>query len=1064
MVRAAAILLVLGSLSFSQPRNHVGEYALILQDPPVAQRSHSRAELLGAAAKTQAAKIRSAQNAVVAELQRRGVRAGRTSQILANAVFVHTDEKTAGGLAGIPGVARVQYLPPIRLDLNTALGLENVSAAWSAVGGVGVAGAGMRIGIIDTGIDQNHPGFQDSSLTPPAGFPRGDSNFTNNKVIVARSYVSTLAQEFDSPDDLTARDRIGHGTAIAMIAAGAQNTGPQATIQGVAPKAFLGNYKVFGSPGVNTYTSGDFSAVALALADALSDGMDVVTLSVNEGDPAQYGPLDSSVADCGGACDVRVQVVENAVQNGLVVVTSAGNSNGTGLHAVTLSSVHTPGTAPSAITVGASTNAHAIYQTVRVSGAGSIDALMGDGPHLSAPLSAPAVDVTQLGNDGLACAALPAGSLAGKIALVEAGGTCVYSDKINFSQNAGAVGVLIYQASGIATITGVLGAQNTGIPAAMIGNPDGTTLKGYLDSNGGATATLDPAPAIASATQNQVAAFSSRGPSIGNFSNPPVNTLKPELVAVGDGIYTAAQKYDPNGDAYNATGYTGVSGTSYAVPMVAGAIALVKQKNPNLKTPAQLKSAVVNTATQDVLDFDGSVARVNAVGAGKLSVGDAVNVAATLDPATVSFGAPAAGSLPMKLTVNVTNVSGSAETLNFAVQPRDTSSASVAVSPTALTLQPNASSSITITLSGTIPAAGSYEGFIVATGSGPTLRLPYEYLVGSGVPYDIYPILDESFFAGAGDTGWVDGFRLLDQYGVPVVNYAVLFGATGGGSIALGDAQTAAYGVAAAQVDMSAQPGYQDFTATAGSLTYNFESYARAYPAIVPNGVVDDASGGFAQRGLAPGSYISIYGSNLADAAQAFQTPYLPVALSAVSISFDGDGLSYPGYLTYVSPGQINTQIPWEFQGHSSVGLTVWASGLPASTYELPLAAVSPGIFTIGGTAAAIDYNSGVIVSSAAPAKRGDIVELFVNGLGAVTGTPASGQPSSTTQLSNTAAIPTVTIGGVAAQVMFSGLTPGSIGLYQVNVVVPQNASAGNAPVIVSIGGVSSAAANLPVQ
>lgn len=346
----------------------------------------------------------------------------------------------------------------------------------------------------------------------------------------------------------------------------------------------------------------------------------------------------------------------------------------------------------------------------------------------------------------------------------------------------------------------------------------------------------------------------------------------------------------------------------------------------------------------------------------------------------------------------------------------------------------------------------------------PTLHLPYQYLVGTGVPYDMYPILSQSFFAGAGDTGLVDGIRLMDQYGVPVVSYPVLFSATGGGSIALADPQTAAYGVAAAQVNMSTQPGYEFFTVTAGGLSYTFNSYARTYPTVAQNGIVDAASAGFAKTGVAPGSYISIFGSNLADATQALSTPYLPVALSAVSVSFDGDGLSYPGYLQFVSPGQINVQVPWEFQGHSFVGVTVWATGLPTQQYTLPLAAVSPGIFTITGTAAAIDYNAGTVITSAAPATRGDVVELFVNGLGAVSNTPPSGEVSSASPLSQTPAQPMVTIGGVSAPVSFSGLAPGIVGLYQVNVTVPQNAPVGNDQVTISIGGVTSASATLPVQ
>jgi len=211
------------------------------------------------------------------------------------------------------------------------------------------------------------------------------------------------------------------------------------------------------------------------------------------------------------------------------------------------------------------------------------------------------------------------------------------------AQNAGAAGVVIYQQSGSDTLLSVF-AQDAGIPAVMIGNTDGVALKNYIAANPGATVTMDLALTPASAPANTAWPNSSRGPSIGNFGSTPTFVVKPELVAPGADLYTAAQKLDPNGDAYNATGYTSVTGTSYAVPMVAGAVALVKQ-NHRTWTPAQLKSAVVNTATQDVTD-GGVPARANSVGAGKLSVGDAVNVSATLDPATISFGAIGAAPCP----------------------------------------------------------------------------------------------------------------------------------------------------------------------------------------------------------------------------------------------------------------------------------------------------------------------------------------------------------------------------------------------------------------------------------
>ena len=541
--------MLLASAAFGQTPGRPADYALVLEDAPVARKVESRAALHGAVAQAHLQRIRTAQSGVLAELARRKVRVISTAQTLLNAVFVTAPREEAAQLAGIPGVVRVVHLPRYKPALDKAVGLVNLP-----VGGVPNGGAGIKIGIVDSGIDQNHPGFQDPSLKPPSGFPKGDANYTNSKVIVARSYVAQDAAVYDTPDDNSARDRMGHGTAIAMIAAGVQNTGPLATIQGVAPKAFLGNYKIFGSPGVNDYT---YAAVLVAaLTDAVNDGMDVVTLSMSEGDPATYAPLDVDPVNCADSsgdthCDVLVEAVENAVKLGMVVVAAAGNDGNTAPNYPTLNSIHTPGTAPDAITVGASMNSHVFYQAVHVNGAGApsnlqnIRALFGNGPQASPP-PAPLRDVTQLQNDGLACSALPAGSLTGAIALVQRG-TCLYSNKVINAQNAGAVGVIIYRESGSDTPIGVF-AQDAGIPAVMIGNTDGVALKNYLAANPGATAAFDLTFTPVSAPANTVWPSSSRGPSIGNFGTTPTFVIKPELVAPGADLYTAAQKLDPNGE------------------------------------------------------------------------------------------------------------------------------------------------------------------------------------------------------------------------------------------------------------------------------------------------------------------------------------------------------------------------------------------------------------------------------------------------------------------------------------------------------------------------------------
>ena len=277
----------------------------------------------------------------------------------------------------------------------------------------------------------------------PDGFPKGDGNFTNTKVIAARSYVSMLSYpdvQYSTPDDNSPRDHVGHGTALAMIAGGNTVKAPAATITGVAPKAYLGNYKIFGTPGVNDFTS--TAVLVQALEDAYSDGMDIAVLSL--GYAAFGAPLDMATA-CqqtpirsyvpATVCDVNAYVVEHAALIGMVVVVAAGNDGCTGLICPTLGTINSPGTAPSAITVGSTTNAHVIFSQVRANGQ-TINGISGNGPRLDQPPHAPVVDVTTLGNDGNACAALPAGSLNGSIALVTRG-VCNFYAKVNNAQAAG---------------------------------------------------------------------------------------------------------------------------------------------------------------------------------------------------------------------------------------------------------------------------------------------------------------------------------------------------------------------------------------------------------------------------------------------------------------------------------------------------------------------------------------------------------------------------------------------------------------------------------------------------
>jgi hypothetical protein len=909
------LLLAMSGWSLLFARARFEDYALVLRDEPVAARIRARKELQSAPARRQAQVVATAQTRLRTDLARRGIAITGSVRILANAVFVRVPVERAAELRSLAGVKFVQRLPRMHRHLDQAVQLMGIPDAWNTVGGVVNAGAGVKIGILDTGIDQTHAAFQDPGLSAPAGFPKGDASFTNNKVIVARSYVAPLAlgngtPQDTRPDDLSARDRSGHGTAVAMIAAGEQNAGPLATITGIAPKAWLGNYKVFGSPGVNDFTSDP--VVMQALEDAFTDGMDIVVM------PFGTQPVYPAFAqDCGGVCDQRdfaiEQAVQNAINNGMTVVISAGNDGNVGSVQPTQNTIHTPGLVPAAITVGATSNVRFVYATVQAGG-NNLTALFGDAPPPAQPLTAPLRDAAQ------ACTSLPAHSLDGAIALIQRG-NCDYNVKVNNTQAAGAVGAVVYQPAGNDMPEPMLGLTATGIPAVMVANTDGNTLESLIQASPDPPVTIDPTPQSQTAVANVVAAYSSRGPAIGT------SAIKPDLVATGAGIYTATESSDPNGDLYNATGYTGVSGTTFAAPMVAGAAALVKQQNGGF-SPGQIKSALVNTATQDVTGSSGA-AHVTGMGAGKLNAAVAVSAGATVEPATLSFGAITA--LPVSLTLTLTNTSGAAVTFNLSAD-----SAAIGLSQSSVTLNPGEARQISAQLTGSRPAPGSYEGFVTISGAGTTLKVPYLYLVGDGVPYNIFPVAQGSFIGAPNDTDWLIAFKLIDRYGVPVTSYPVTFHiVSGGGKITQGDPTTDKTGIAGAFVNLGPQPGDQIFNATAGGLTVEFDGYAHPLPVV--SGVVD-ATTGQAGQGLKPGSTATITGRFLSDATKSTDPASPVIQLAGVTVSFDAPGISMPGLLSSVSSGQITVQIPAALAGQQSAQMKVSIGAISSNIVSVPLA------------------------------------------------------------------------------------------------------------------------------
>ena len=1064
-------------------------YAVILSEPaPIT----ARAQGGKAAVATARARLQPRQQAMKARIARRGVRITGASHTLLNAIFVEASPADAEQLKSLAGVSQVAPLRRFHRTLDRAEQLIDVPAAWSLLGGPSNAGAGVRIGIIDTGIEATHPAFQDPSLTPPSGFPvcrvlfpgtqadqwvdctatdaskgfpvcsPGTCAYTNNKVIVSRSYVPVLtwaSAAVSRPDDPSPRDRIGHGTAVAMAAAGATSIGPTDTITGVAPKAFLGSYKVFGSPGVNDFTSGD--VVIEALEDAFDDGMDVVVLSL--GAPALSGPLDAGSTcglSLGQSCDPEASVVQNAVLAGMLVVAAAGNSGQNGLPLQPgFGTMNSPGDAPAAIAVAATTNSHSWGNDLTVSGLGTYHARLGDGPALSVTAAGPLGDAAVAG-DPQSCTAPPAGSLTGLIVLVQRG-ACTFEVKVLGIQAAGAAGVIVTNNPGDDTLLAPSGLGSTTIPTAFVGYSDGAAIRSYLAGNPRTTASIDPKfSPFDIATFNQVAPFSAHGPTTGSAA------LKPDIAAVGVDLYLAGQSYDPNGDLYSPSGFLVTQGTSFSAPQIAGLAALVKQARPALSA-LDIKSAIVNTATQDPTE-NGLPASVLAVGSGKASAAFALQNTLIVSPANASFGVVNTSTLPFTQQFQLTNIGTTPLTLSVALNRRTPeTTAHTSIDRPSLTIAPNATGNINLTLSGAAPAPGIYEGFVTITGTPNPVSIPYLYLVGDGIPKNLISM------AGNGDDGVVGqqttgGYiimQLLDQYGVPVANSPLTFTVSaGGGRLTPIANKTDRYGIGAAAMILGPNPGTNTYTITAGSLSATFQATGNLQPVITPDGIVNAAN--YSGNAVAPGSYISIYGTNLAQITGSYTTPFLPIALNNVTVSFDNPDVSVPGHIVFVSPGQVNVQVPWELAGQPAVQIKVSAGDSSGVLYTTPVASYAPALFELSSqthAAAALDEGNNVI-TDANPVARGRIVQLFANGLGPVTNQPASGDPAPSGPLARTTGTPVVKIGGLDAAVQFSGMTPGNAGLYQINAVVPQTSTTGAQPVTISIGGAAGTTSFLPVK
>ena len=239
---------------------------------------------------------------------------------------------------------------------------------------------------------------------------------------------------------------------------------------------------------------------------------------------------------------------------------------------------------------------------------------------------------------------------------------------------------------------------------------------------------------------------------------------------------------------------------------------------------------------------------------------------------------------------------------------------------------------------------------------------------------------------------------------------------------------------------------------------------AGAGPLITSLGVTNAAS---FQTGIAPGGIVTLFGNNLgAQPGQVVIAPGLtwPNTLAGVGVTMDGEQAAVYRVLNLGGQEQLSVQAPYSILGKNSVSVVVTTPVGASTVVSVPVSAAQPGIFVLDGANNGGTHANGSIVTAASPATAKEIVILYLTGLGGVNNQPATGQPASTTTLSPTTLPPQVFIGGFAATVSFSGLTPGYIGLYQINVEVPAGAPVGAVDVNVKSNGVTSNTVKLPVR
>jgi subtilisin family serine protease len=620
------------------------------------------------------------------------------------------DAATLLDIKGVKAVYAVgtESIPPTQAvspDLVTAIQMTGADVAQAS----GYTGAGVKVGIVDTGLDLDHPDLGGDGV---AGAPYPNARVVAQYDFVGDAYNADPSSAAYNPTpvaDPIADDCNGHGTHVSGI------VGANGIVTGVAPGVKFGAYRVFGCAG-----SANDDVILAALEQAYVDGMNVVNMSL--GDAFNSWPQ----APLAKASDVLLK-------NGVVVVASIGNSGLDGVY-----SNGAPGVGDGVIGVASFDNTFVNLALANVTPAGLSVGYANAGSAPPAPLSgslpltkANAVGVVPPGvlplNDG--CAAVPPGTYTGMAVLIRRG-TCTFNAKAFNAQVGSAAAVILYNRCppqcGRFSPT-VAGGPAITIPVVAVSDTEGVAIHNAIVSG----------PQTWNWTTGTFTAPNPTGGTISDFSSFGLNaelTLKPDIGAPG-GLIRSTYPLEQGS-------YTTISGTSMASPHVAGAVALLLQAHPGTKAN-DVRDILQNSADpKNRLGF-GYLDNVHRQGAGMLDIPGAIDATTMLQPGKISLGEGNGGTAKIKLT----NSSGTPVTYDLSHEPAagttgtftppslvnllaySTDYASASFSSPSVTVPGNGAANVfvTITPNALMPDKGVYGGYIKFTpqGGGQEYRVPY---------------------------------------------------------------------------------------------------------------------------------------------------------------------------------------------------------------------------------------------------------------------------------------------------------------------------------------------------